>query len=324
MISTPRSYVLISIPAELAAAITVHLEAQRAGRPGLRVDLPAWIRAAARLQLAAEQAGQSAPKAQQPTPKAEQLAPRTADPTTPQAPAATPAPKSPWADAQDDQDQDDAEDQDRDDQESSSLLMERTHRRGGYVHPRTRREMFAEGARVGIPEVVLKHYTLLRDGIKPTTLGFQTTEDLLAKVEAARAAGQDPAPLWARWVPAPAAQPEPPDLPVCTPDTPAPPQQAAHPGAVSRREQELARLICQVDRGQVNSNGVRHLKQVAEDLLNHYRAWMPAAAPEAEPAWAAEARRVVAKWPAVRGRVEAARLLEQLLRLLPAPAAAKP
>lgn len=72
---------------------------------------------------------------------------------------------------------------------------------GGYIHPRTRKAMFAEGTSLGVPEAVLKHYRLLKDAIKPTAEGYQNTEDLLAKVKAARAAGQDPAPLWASYLP---------------------------------------------------------------------------------------------------------------------------
>lgn len=75
--------------------------------------------------------------------------------------------------------------------------------KGGYVHPRTRREMFAEGVQLGIPEAVLKHYNLLRDSVKPTTQGFQTTEKLLADVRQARAESRDPSALWASYLPKP-------------------------------------------------------------------------------------------------------------------------
>lgn len=76
-----------------------------------------------------------------------------------------------------------------------------TGRNGGYVHPRTRKEMFAEGLQLEIPEQVLKHYNLLKDGIKPTAAGFQRTEKLLADVRQARAEFQDPSTLWAPYIP---------------------------------------------------------------------------------------------------------------------------
>ena len=69
------------------------------------------------------------------------------------------------------------------------------------MHPRTRKQMFAEGIQLGIPEAVLKNYALLKDGVKPTTQGFLATEELLTKVKAAKAAGQNPAPLWASYLP---------------------------------------------------------------------------------------------------------------------------
>lgn len=74
---------------------------------------------------------------------------------------------------------------------------------GGYVHHRTRKEAYKEGRSLGIPEVALKHWRLLKDGIKPTREGFLATEELITKVKAERAAGQDPAPLWAPYMPLP-------------------------------------------------------------------------------------------------------------------------
>lgn len=72
---------------------------------------------------------------------------------------------------------------------------------GGYVHPRTRKDMLSEGVSLGIPEVALKHYRLLKDGVKPTKQGFLDAEDLIRMVRAAKAAGQDPAALWASFLP---------------------------------------------------------------------------------------------------------------------------
>lgn len=74
---------------------------------------------------------------------------------------------------------------------------------GGYIHHRTRKDMFRESGSLGIPDVAMKHWRLLKDGIKPTKEGFLAAEDLIAKVKAAKAAGQDPAPLWAPYMPPP-------------------------------------------------------------------------------------------------------------------------
>lgn len=77
---------------------------------------------------------------------------------------------------------------------------------GGYVHHRSRQEILKEGLAFGIPAEALKNYRLLKDGVKPTKQGYLAAEELIAKVKAARAAGQDPAPLWARYLPPPAAE----------------------------------------------------------------------------------------------------------------------
>src|SRR5262249_19712056 len=74
---------------------------------------------------------------------------------------------------------------------------------GGYVHPRTRKAILAEARALKIPEVAMQHYMLLRDGSKPTTEGFKAAEDLITKVKAEKAAGQNPAPLWAPYMPLP-------------------------------------------------------------------------------------------------------------------------
>lgn len=42
---TPRTYRLISVPADLADEVTAYLEEQRAGRRGLVVDFGDWARA---------------------------------------------------------------------------------------------------------------------------------------------------------------------------------------------------------------------------------------------------------------------------------------
>lgn len=202
-------------------------------------------------------------------------------------------------------------------------------RGGGYVHPRTRKDMFAEGIQLGIPEAVLKHYALLRDGIKPTTQGFQTTEDLLTRVKAARATGQDPAPLWARWMPAQAAAKvtDGEDADALQEEQAAPGVEAAvaRPAAVGQLERELAALLRLATRSQATRIGISRLIEVVGHLQGHYRAGVPATpSPGSEPAWADAARKAAERWRSKPGRAAMVQRLEKLLSLLPAPAATAP
>lgn len=89
----------------------------------------------------------------------------------------------------------------RDAKDTPTSRRTRAANSGGYVHHRSRKDMLSEGASLGIPEAALKHYRLLKDGVKPTRQGFLDTEDLIGKVRAAKAARQDPAPLWASFLP---------------------------------------------------------------------------------------------------------------------------
>lgn len=130
------------------------------------------------------------------SPRADKGAPTAPTPPWP------PGPSEPDAPEQDVPEQDPADTGLYGDFEGVRIRVGSVHPRGGYVHWRSRRHVLAEGLGLDIPPAALHHPYLLTERQKPSEMGFKRTEKLIVQVREARDRGEDPAPLWARWLPA--------------------------------------------------------------------------------------------------------------------------
>lgn len=129
--------------------------------------------------------------------------PAEAAPPRPEASKPT-APRSPWADK-------DPKDQDQDVPpapaektevfEGVRIRVGSVHPRGGYVHWRSRRQVLSDSLDIGILPEVLHHPDLMTDGHKPSATAYKRAEKLIVQVKRAKERGEDPAPLWKRWLP---------------------------------------------------------------------------------------------------------------------------
>lgn len=179
----------VCLSTELLDLITAHLAAligdQGDLKAGLKADRRGWIEAAIREKLARDVPRRPGAREAQGRPDV----PRPQD--VPRAPKMPPVRSTGGT-----------EDPMYEDFEGVRIRVGVTKPRAGYIHWRSRRHVIAEALEIDIPAEVIHHAGLMTENVKPTTLGWKRAEKLIVQVQSAQAAGKDPAPLWAQWMPA--------------------------------------------------------------------------------------------------------------------------
>lgn len=187
-----RKHITCWVPTELADQLAAHLASLVGGVDGVKTDLSGWLIAAIHQKLARDVSGRLSTQGLQ----GASAAPRPQDVPRPQdaprAPEVPPVRGTGGTQAT----------SLHDDFEGVRIRVGVTKPRAGYVHWRSRRHVVADALEIDIPAEVIHHADLMTENVKPTALGWKRAEKLIAQVKDAQAAGKDPAPLWARWMPA--------------------------------------------------------------------------------------------------------------------------
>ena len=173
--------------------LMAELEAERSTPADAQVPVPTPQQEVPELPSAADKPKHPSAPAREVAPAQPQVAPAQLDPIKPAEPAPL-APKSPPAS------QDPAATYR--DFEGVRIQVGWMVPRAGYVHWRDRRHVLGAALDVGVPAEVIHHAELMTANQKPTALGWKRAEKLILQVREAVDKGKDPAPLWARWLPA--------------------------------------------------------------------------------------------------------------------------
>lgn len=188
-----RAWLDVAAERYLMAELEAELEAERTSSADAQLPVPTPQQEVPEFPSAADKPKHPSAPAQEVAPAQPQVAPAQLDPIKPAEPAPL-APKSPPAS------QDPAATYR--DFEGVRIRVGWMVPRAGYVHWRSRRHVLGAALDVGVPAEVIHHAELMTPGNKPTSLGWKRAEKLIVQVTEAQDAGKDPAPLWARWLPA--------------------------------------------------------------------------------------------------------------------------